>query len=217
MFDNSKTGLLRLNKNIFPEIYMAEKVPMWYINYNVPMKIRNILQQIMIAIFFMALVACIATLAENRPTDISQTATELINGSSKVTDTTNQDWVIIPMQLAEKMGLGSWLGESGGFWTPSENDILFLEENIVAYLSQNATLFNYQEPVWERLGEYQRQFIGIHRDGSNIIYGNYFCNNMGKNWRQEFVSVLDGGNCYFQVEYNLERRMFTRLSVNGES
>jgi hypothetical protein len=71
--------------------------------------------------------------------------------------------------------------------------------------------------VWERLDEYQRQYIGLERNGKQIIYGNYFCDNMGKNWRSEIVFVLDGGDCYFQVEYDVESGTFTKLLVNGES
>ncbi len=53
--------------------------------------------------------------------------------------------------------------------------------------------------------------------GRQIIYGNYFCDNMGKNWRQEFVFVFDGGDCFFQVEYDVESGTFIKLWVNGES
>lgn len=183
--------------------------------YNESVKVEYILQQSIKVLFLAALVACNAPLEGNRSTEIPQTATKLNFDSPKVT--VDQDWVIITKEQAEEVGLGSWLVESDGFWTPSENDILILEEKIAEYLSQNSTLFNRQQPVWERLAEYQSQFIGLKRNGSHIIYGNYFCNNLGINWSQELVIVDDGGDCYFQVEYNVERGMFTMLMVNGES
>jgi len=155
--------------------------------------------------FLAALVACNARPEGNGSTEITQTVTA------------DQDSVIISKEQAEEMGIGSWLVESDDFWTPSENDILILEETIAEYLSQNSTQFNRQPPVWERLSEYQRQFIGLTRNGSHIIYGNYFCNNLGINWRQDLVIVDDGGDCYFQVEYNVDRGMFIMLMVNGEA
>ncbi len=179
------------------------------------MKFGYFFQQSIIIIFLAALLACSACQEGNGSPEIKQTATKLNSESLEVPD--EQDWVVISQEQAEEMGLGAWLVESDGFWTPAEDDITILEEKIADYLSQNATLFNYQEPVWERLGEYQRQFIGLQRDGNNLIYGNYFCDNLGKNWRQEFISVEDGGNCYFQVEYDVQRGTFKMLMVNGES
>jgi len=128
----------------------------------------------------------------------------------------NQNWVIITNEHAEKMGIAAWLVESEGFWTPSADDVLNLEGKIAEYLSQNSVVFSDQPPVWERLDEYRRQYIGLERGGRQIIYGNYFCSNED-NWRQEFIMVIDGGECYFQVEYDVESGLFIRLLVNGES
>ena len=51
---------------------------------------------------------------------------------------------------------------------------------------------------------------------NKIIYGNFFCSEED-NWRQEFVMAIDGGDCYFQVEYDVEIEKFIKLVVNGES
>jgi hypothetical protein len=40
---------------------------------------------------------------------------------------------------------------------------------------------------------------------------------MGMDWRQNVISVEDGGECYFQVEYDLESGTFIWLMVNGEA
>ena len=129
----------------------------------------------------------------------------------------NQNWVIIAEERAVETGIASWLAESGNFWTPSVVDILKLEEEIAGYLSQNSNQFYRQPPVWQRLDDYQRQYIGLERGGRQIIYGNYFCNSGGINWRQELVIVEDGGECFFQVEYDIESALFIKLLVNGES
>jgi hypothetical protein len=129
----------------------------------------------------------------------------------------DQNWVIFPAKNAAKIEIVSWLFESDGYWTPSVDDILKVEENIAEYLSQNPNKFYWQPPVWQRLDEYQRQYIGLERGGKQIIYGNFFCKGGNNNWRYEFVFAIDGGDCYFQVEYDLERGLFIKLLVNGEA
>jgi len=127
----------------------------------------------------------------------------------------NQNWVIVTKEQAEE--IASWLGGSGGFWTPSADDIFKLEERLAEYLSQNSSYFFSQPPTWERLDEYQRQYIGLERGGRQIIYGNFFCNNLGMDWRKTLVIVDDGGDCYFQVEYDVEDGALIMLLVNGVS
>ena len=129
----------------------------------------------------------------------------------------DQNWVIIPPEYAEKIEIASWRFESDGYWTPSVNDILKIEENIAEYLNKNSDKFNWQPPVWQRLDEYQHQYIGLERRGKRIIYGNYFCEGGNNNWRKVFVFAIDGGECYFQVEYNISSGLFIKLLINGES
>ncbi len=129
----------------------------------------------------------------------------------------NQDWVIVTKKQSEETGMASWLVNREGFWTPSAEDILKLEEGLAAYLSQNSSYFFLQPPVWESLEDYQRQYIGLERGGIQIIYGNFFCDSLGLDWQETFVVVEDGGDCYFQVEYNVESGFFIKLIVNGVS
>ncbi len=129
----------------------------------------------------------------------------------------NQDWVIVTKKQSEETGMASWLVNRDGFWTPSPDDILKLEETLVAYLSKKSSYFYQQPPVWERLDEYQRQYVGLERDGKQIIYGNFFCDSMSLDWQKTFVVVIDGGDCYFQVEYDVEGGLFIMLAVNGVS
>jgi hypothetical protein len=129
----------------------------------------------------------------------------------------DQNWVIITSKQAEEMGIGSWLAESDGFWTPSTDVIIQLEDGLADYLSQHDSFFYRQPPAWERLDEYQSQYIGLQRAGSQIIYGNFFCNNLGMEWQKDLVIVMDGGDCYFQIEYDVGEGAFIMLMVNGAS
>jgi len=154
------------------------------------------------------------------PDEKSSVDTPLIATSKSLEGPTaevNQNWMIVTKEQAEETGIASWLVESDGFWAPSADDIFKLEEGLAAYLSQNSDYFFRQPPVWERLDGYQRQYIGLERGGRQIIYGNYFCNNLGMDWQKRLVIVDDGGDCYFQVEYDAKSGLFIKLMVNGES
>jgi len=71
--------------------------------------------------------------------------------------------------------------------------------------------------MWKQMGRYKRQYFGLVRDGRWIVYGNFFCDAHGKDWLAQPVTVKDGGDCYFQVEYEPKTGRFSNLSVNGEA
>jgi hypothetical protein len=175
-------------------------------------KTRNKHRLFISILFLLNMIACSVLSGENPSVDSPPTKP---SQSPPVTD--DQNWVIFTEEQAEEMELASWLVDSDGFWTPSVDDILNLEEKIVEYLSQNSSYFYRQPPVWERLHEYQRQYIGLERGGRKIIYGNYFCNSGGVDWQQKLVIVIDGGECFFQIEYDVESELFIKLLVNGEA
>lgn len=129
-------------------------------------------------------------------------------------------WVIISEENATQMQFEVWLSPGAdfeGYWTPQTADIFRLEEHIGEYLKENSTMFHDQPPVWERLDSYERQYIGLRIAGEQIIYGNFFCDNMGEDWLQEPVIVMDGGECFFQFKYAVGSESFIDLQVNGDA
>jgi hypothetical protein len=126
-------------------------------------------------------------------------------------------WVIFPAEQAKDQRIGDWFAKNGQteYWTPSDKDILALEKGLRAYLQNNPDRFYEEIPVWERLDEYDRQYIGIVLDGKRIIYANYFCDHAEMDWRKDFVFVMDGGDCFFQFKYDVDSAEFFDLQVNG--
>ena len=173
-------------------LVIGRQVEGWY-----EMNLRNKLNLAMGILLLISLVSCSAPPLESLTLEV------------------DQNWVIVTREQAEEMA--SWLVGSGNFWTPSVDNIFKLEDGLAEYLSQNSSYFYRQPPVWQRLDEYQRQFIGLERGDRQIIYGNFFCNNIGMDWRKILVIVDDGGDCYFQVEYDVESGLFIKLMVNGEA
>jgi hypothetical protein len=103
-------------------------------------------------------------------------------------------------------------------WTPAAADVAKLEADLPAFLqgAQHPWL-RPDPPIWEREPDYMRQYLGIVENGTEIIYANFFCTADDIAWRNEFVFVMDGGDCYFNVKYDPQSGEFFDFSVNGEA
>jgi hypothetical protein len=128
--------------------------------------------------------------------------------------------VIFPAALVELEweNWQPWLGfPTTDFWTPSLANIETLEADLPIFLqtAQDPWL-RPDPPIWERVPAYNRQYLGYN---DHLIYANFFCTAPNDNWQQEvtLVLVLDGGDCFFSVTYDLETRQFSNLRVNGEA
>ena len=105
-----------------------------------------------------------------------------------------------------------------GTWTPTAADIAKLEADLPAFLrSAENPWLRTDPPIWEREPQYMRQYLGIVENGEEIIYANFFCTVDELDWQNEYVFVMDGGDCFFQFKYNPQSSGFFDLSVNGES
>lgn len=103
-------------------------------------------------------------------------------------------------------------------WTPTAADVAKLEAGLTTFLqgAENPWLRT-DPPIWDRVPQYHRQYLGIVQDGEEIIYANFFCRAYGEEWQTEYVFVMDGGDCFFQLKYNPQIDEFFDLVVNGES
>lgn len=131
-----------------------------------------------------------------------------------------ETWVVIPERRAEEMGIGTWLlngMEIEGYWTPTGEDILLLEKALPSFLQENSTSFRREPAVWEQLDTYKRQYAGVVMNGRKIIYGNFFCSDPGTDWKKEWIFVMDGGDCFFQLQFDIASRAFSGLMVNGDA
>lgn len=143
----------------------------------------------------------------------------LVTSACAAKNIQGEHWVIFSAELAEEQGIGSWLAGDIAveYWTPAEEDIRALESGLALFLQENPDRLHSQElPVWERLDEYNRQYIGIVLNGNQIIYANYFCDSVG-DWKKQFVFVMDGGDCFFQFQYDVDTAEYFDLQVNGDA
>jgi hypothetical protein len=117
---------------------------------------------------------------------------------------------IVPEQDAE--GLDP---QAQGYWTPVERDVLALEAGLAAFLREAAP--ERSPELWQKQAPYKRQYAGLIRDGRRLIYASFFCSTQDDEWRRQVLFVMDGGDCFFQLTYDVERDAYGDLMVNGES
>lgn len=66
------------------------------------------------------------------------------------------------------------------------------------------------------LQKYRRQYMPVvTADGDRVVWVNFFCDDFSVDWRKQIVAVKDGGNCFFQLFININRRKAYDLSMNG--
>lgn len=131
-----------------------------------------------------------------------------------------ENWVAFSAEKAQSDRMLEWLfAADAEYWSPTEADIRTLELGLPAYLQENESAFYMTETlVWERLNEYNRQYVGIVLDGRRVIYANYLCKRGDdEGWKEQFAFVEDGGVCYFQFKFDASTGEFFGLQVNGES
>lgn len=66
------------------------------------------------------------------------------------------------------------------------------------------------------LKRYDRQFVAIlNSKGEKEVWVNCFCIISSNSWKRHIFQVDDGGNCFFNVKINLNKKTYYKLRVNG--
>lgn len=130
-------------------------------------------------------------------------------------ETAGFEGVIVPAAEAEAFLLAFYGAGASGYWTPGREDVLQLEERLPAFLQTSP---DPRSPdLWQKLARYKRQYVGVIENGTRKIFVSAFCDTMGVDWKREPVAVADGGDCFFEVQYEPDSGAFVDLYVHGES
>jgi len=123
--------------------------------------------------------------------------------------------VIFSVESAEEQNLGIYVNTPvTGYWKPSENEINDVFVTLVKYLQSTSENQNIG-----KLENYRHQHFGYLSADKKYIYNNYFCDDFDTaiEWRTNFISVDDGGNCFFQAIFDVDTQEIISLYINGES
>jgi hypothetical protein len=103
-------------------------------------------------------------------------------------------------------------GKPDGGWQPSEDIVKQAEPVILQYI-EKSNKKNFGKP-----NKYRCQYFGVIIKGEKRIYCNFFwLTEYKKDWETNPVIVKDGGDRYFQLEYDVQTGKCLNFSVNGEA
>ncbi len=103
-------------------------------------------------------------------------------------------------------------GKTEGNWVPTAEMIAGAEPIVLEYIEAKSA------EIFAKLDRYQCQYVGIVVAGKKRIYCNFFEPTEDEaDWEENFVFVFDGGDMYFQLEYDVESSRCSNFAVNGEA
>jgi hypothetical protein len=108
-----------------------------------------------------------------------------------------------------------WFLVKGGLWVPSKEALTQIKAGLEAYVKSESIA---QGAPITRVDKYYFQYRGEIENGNKVIFINAMCNS-SPNWSMtdELIFVLDGGRCYFNLEYDPKKNFFYKLMINGEA
>ncbi|MEM8534082.1 MAG: hypothetical protein AAGF95_24765 [Chloroflexota bacterium] len=134
------------------------------------------------------------------------------NGDPQLIQTDTFEGVIFDSHMAQERSMPYFLDNVDDYWVPTPDDVMQVEAGLADYLQQNA------QPEYTRLrqhlSEYKRQYVGIIQNGQPSIYVNCVCIEFS-NWENSFNVVIEGGDCFFQLQYDVENKRYFNLQVYG--
>jgi hypothetical protein len=110
---------------------------------------------------------------------------------------------------------------SSSDWKPSAEQTQKALAAVQAFLDKPGSTNNWTKGEIKKIlahtKEYRVQFFGIVRDGTRLVWCNFFpaSDPFGRDWRREKVQVLDGGFWFWQIEYDPSTGECLNFGVNG--
>lgn len=96
------------------------------------------------------------------------------------------------------------------YWTPEKAHVIDLENRLVVYLRGKAPP---NSKIRKDLRSYRRQYIGIVHEDRRLIFTNFFCETNRQDWTRKPIAVDDGGDCFFQLQFDPEKHAFSSLVI----
>lgn len=136
-------------------------------------------------------------------------------GHSTIIDSSKGDMMIHQSRLMPRIS---------GFWNVTEKEIDLLEINFKKLSAVDSSFCESGDCKLDSLHKFVYQYIGVIYQGRKLVYINAFrfrsdsdLKTRFGNWKTNPVRVLDGGNSYWGVLFDIDRQEFIHLSFNGEA
>jgi hypothetical protein len=113
-----------------------------------------------------------------------------------------------------------------GYWTPTAKDLDGVEDSLEKFLEIQG------RPKRGNWQNYRRQVAGLQKDAERFLFISYFVpeavpedkkpgaqNDPGNDpdrWKREAYWINDGGDTYFRVMYDLQKREFSWYERNSD-
>lgn len=100
-----------------------------------------------------------------------------------------------------------------GFWSPSPSQVLAVEQRLPELLRRSGHKL--------KLSDSYRQYVGVTAHGKKVIYLNSFpefaldYSEVRGDWRTTALTVCDGGDVFWGVEFDPADNTFRYLQFNG--
>jgi hypothetical protein len=127
--------------------------------------------------------------------------------------TTKQKYIIGAILHVSKDKIPySFDGKLTETWTPTKEIIQQIQPDILKYIEIS------NKRIFKNINKYRCQYFGIIVKGRKIIYCNFFwLMKEDEDWKISPIIYFDGGEDYFQLEYDIEKKKCLNFTVNGEA
>lgn len=123
--------------------------------------------------------------------------------------------ILLIVTCASGETLGSWIHVKGDAWDPGETILKEIKGKLQQHTIAQAKRQHVKLPPWD---QYRFQYQGRFEGGKRMVFINAFCRTIGDiQLETEMDETLDGGPCFFTVEYDPETKVFHSLTFNGNA
>jgi hypothetical protein len=116
------------------------------------------------------------------------------------------------LAVATTFLVGSWFPIAGGTWSPDQVTVSHMRMALQPFVAAQAVKQARHLQLWS---SYSFQYQGRSTTGGQFVFINAFCSAPDAYSAKQFLRVLDGNTCYFDVKYNPKTKMFYDFGFHG--
>ncbi|MCI0504492.1 MAG: hypothetical protein L0Z73_00135 [Gammaproteobacteria bacterium] len=156
--------------------------------------------------------ASITKLANNRIQPTQKAARLMRALCAQMTITKTIIFIVLFAMAVNATAENIWVMAKGGVWEPKESTLTAMKSGVESYVKNEAKKQKQQLLDWN---EYMFQYLTVEVKDKKSILINAICGKRNPQELENFYLTAGGGNCYFSLEYNPEKKRYYDLFING--